>query len=312
MRQNRQIRDQRRETLGQPRVRAVPCVAAAIGRQTNFTNQVEGERDVPVSRPRLLDLYSGQGGVGMGYARVGFEVVGVDINPMPRNPHEFHQADAFEYLAEHWQEFDCFHASPVCKGYSVMNNLPWLKGREYPLHILPIREAFEAIGKPYVIENVMGARYGAKGLAKRGLQAHGMQAGWLCGTMFGLPLYRHRLFETNFLWLQPGHPKHQNRIRSGASLAGRARDIVFAEGAPGSRGIHNQADLARHKTSLAARQQGSGAQKNGVGVGHAKGWRRAAEAMGVSWMDRDGTSQAIPPAYTFHVGTYLMEAVLAR
>ena len=37
---------------------------------------------------------------------------------------------------------------------------------------------------------------------------HGLKAGWLCGTMFGLPFYRHRLFATNWFWLAPGHPKH--------------------------------------------------------------------------------------------------------
>ena len=41
------------------------------------------------------------------------------------------------------------------------------------------------------------------------------RAGWLCGGMFGLPFYRHRLFATNWLWLAPGHPKHVGVIRPG-------------------------------------------------------------------------------------------------
>ena len=58
--------------------------------------------------------------------------------------------------------------------------------------------------------------------------------------------------------------------------------------------------------SLAAWQ---GAQNAGVGVGHAKGWRLAAEAMGVEWMSRDGTSQAIPPVMTRYIGGYLLDAI---
>ena len=263
---------------------------------------------------RLLDLFCGAGGAAMGYSRAGFEVVGVDLAPQPRYPFEFHQADALEYLAAHGHEFDAVHASPPCQGYSIMHNLPWLKGHEYPLLILPVRKMLEALGKPYVIENVMGARHGAKGLTKRGLEAHGLQAGWLCGTMFGLPFYRHRLFATNFLWLAPGHPKHMNRRRPGASLAGRAREIVFSatedsrglESWPGRRGE------AGHGLTVVKRQGNGGnpfrREDGGLNIGHAVGWRLAAEAMGIDWMNRAELTQAIPPCYTEYVGA----AFLAR
>lgn len=280
-------------------------------------------------KPKLLDLFCGAGGAAMGYHQAGFEVVGVDLEPQKHYPFEFHEADAFEYLAEHWQEFDAIHGSPVCKGYSVMNNLPWLKGREYPLQILPLREALNAIGKPYVIENVMGAKYGAKGLAKRGLEAHGMQAGWLCGTMFGLPFYRHRLFETNWFWLQPGHPNYQGVIKKGrlfGNNGGRLATIVYAANSgagigngpewrskkgltlrPGYEHVEFSMPTLLNTDSLAARQQGNGTQAAGVGVGHAKGWRLAAEAMGIDWMNREELTQAIPPAYTRFIGEQLLQ-----
>ena len=296
---------------------------------------------MPKNRPKLLDLFCGAGGCARGYQQAGFYVVGVDLEPQPHYcGDEFHQADAFEYLAEHWEEFDMIHGSPVCKGYSVMNNLPWLKGREYPLQILPLREALDAIGKPYVIENVMGARWGAKGLKKRGLEAHGMQAGWLCGAMFGLPFYRHRLFETNWFWLQPGHPKHLIRIRPGHSLSGRARDIVFPfPNSPRSRGTWEDKFQERHPgQSQQAIPQGNfdkwrasgdpmaalmgkmatlgkwqnGAQAVGVGIGHAKGWRLAAKAMEIDWMARAELTQAIPPVYCAYLGECLMRHLETR
>ena len=106
---------------------------------------------------RLLDLFCGAGGAAVGYHNAGFdEIIGVDIKPQPRYPFEFVQADALEYLAEHGREFDAIHASPPCQGYSIMHNLPWLRGRDYPLLILPTIEMLEALGKPYVVENVMG------------------------------------------------------------------------------------------------------------------------------------------------------------
>ena len=236
---------------------------------------------------RLLDLCCGAGGAAMGYHRAGFdEIVGVDIAAQPRYPFEFVQGDALEFLVDHGHVFDAVHASPPCQGYSVMHNLPWLRGREYPLLILPMIETLEMVGKPYVLENVMGARAGATGLKKRGLEEHGLRAGWLCGASMGLPFYRHRLFAANWLWLAPPHRTH-------TSLCSTVTVPVGDSLTPGQ---HD--GLSRW-------------QKTGrpLGTGHSAGWRLAAEAMGIDWMKRAELTQAIPPAYTEFIGRQLRRMV---
>ena len=90
-------------------------------------------------KPRLLDLYCCAGGAGMGYHKAGFEVVGVDINPQPHYPFEFHQADAIEYLQNHWNEFYAIHASPPCQRYSSMQHIHKNK-EEHPDLVDPTRQ----------------------------------------------------------------------------------------------------------------------------------------------------------------------------
>jgi DNA (cytosine-5)-methyltransferase 1 len=125
---------------------------------------------------RLLDLFCGAGGAAVGYHRAGFQVTGVDIEPQPRYPFTFIQADAMEFPLE---GFDVIHASPPCQHYSEAT--PIEARKNHPDLIAPIRERLR--GKNYVIENVDGAR--------RELRDQFV----LCGTMFNLRVFRHRWFE---------------------------------------------------------------------------------------------------------------------
>ncbi len=147
---------------------------------------------------RLLDLFCGAGGAAMGYHRAGFEVVGVDKAPMTYYPFEFHQADALRYLDQHWQEFDAIHASPPCQASSALTK-GTNHGRSYPQLIPATREALNASGLPYVIENVQGADIRRDAM--------------LCGEMFGLGVIRHRLFEVaGFTVEAPAHVPHRGRV----------------------------------------------------------------------------------------------------
>ena len=132
---------------------------------------------------RVLDLFCCQGGAATGYASLGAEVVGVDTDPQPRYPFTFVQGDALEYLTSHGHEFDMIHASPPCQRYSRIT--PDDKRHTHPDLIAPTRAALQAVGVPWVIENVEGAR------------AHLVDPVKVCGSALGLGVRRHRLFESN-------------------------------------------------------------------------------------------------------------------
>lgn len=206
---------------------------------------------------RLLDLFCGAGGAAVGYNRAGFDVVGVDIAPQPDYPFEFHQADALAYLLWTDEKFDAIHASPPCQRYSGMLKCRPGEADDHPNFVATTRSLLVDSGLPYVIENVQGSPL--------------LDPVMLCGHMFGLELYRHRLFESNFHVAQPDHPPH---IKP-ASPAGHWK--------PG--------------TIISV-------------SGHAAPIAVACEAMGIDWIKtgrvgRKSLSQAIPPAYTEYIGQWL-------
>ena len=149
-----------------------------------------------------LDLYCGAGGATRGLQQAGFHVVGVDIKRQPRHcGDEFIQADALEYLATaNLAPFDFIWASPPCKGHTVLRHAP--RTKKHPDLITPTRPLLQRSGKPYCIENVVGAK------------KYLINPTRLCGSMFGLrapngfELRRHRLFETSFPLAAPSACRH--------------------------------------------------------------------------------------------------------
>ncbi len=213
-----------------------------------------------MSRPLLLDLFCGAGGCSMGYHRAGFDVVGVDHKPQPRYPfpERFVQADALNPPFD-LKTFDVIHASPPCQDFCAMKHFPGLAKRGNL--ITATRKLLCSAGVPWVIENVPGAP---------------MQAGVvLCGKMFGLKVYRHRVFEASVALLCPPHVSHRDNCRK--RMLSRKGFVTVA---------------------------GHGGM--GIGIG---GMEYARQAMGIDWMARDELSQAIPPAYTEFLGRQLLHAL---
>jgi DNA (cytosine-5)-methyltransferase 1 len=207
------------------------------------------------NKPRLLDLCSKAGGASTGYHQAGFEVTGVDKNYQKNYPFTFIQADALEYLAEHGHEYDVIAGSPPCQNHTSLKDL-WGKDYSGEDILVPFRELVIATGKPYIIENVEGAPL--------------INPLKLCGTMFGLAIERHRLFETNWgLAFAPAMCHHYLP--------------VVKHGRPPTEGKHFVA-----------------------ATGHFSGVALVKKVMQIDWMNQEELAQAIPPAYTRYIGLQLM------
>jgi DNA (cytosine-5)-methyltransferase 1 len=208
----------------------------------------------PERKLRALDLFCCSGGASMGLHRAGFEIVGVDIEPQPYYPFEFHKADALTYPLE---GFDFIWASPPCQAHSKTRAI---HGKNYPDLIPQTRSRLERTAATWAIENVPGAPL--------------RNTITLCGTMFGLKVIRHRLFELNF-------------------------PIIMVP------------QCGRHGPTNSHRGYSTGAEFVTVAGNN---YRRVegAAAMDIGWyMPRDRLSQAIPPAYSEFIGRAAIDHILA-
>lgn len=223
-----------------------------------------------MTRPKLLDLFSGAGGAAMGYHQAGFDVTGVDIEHHPTHPFHLIVADA---LTVDLAGYDAYAASPPCQGYSRMRHRQ--DASEWPKLIEPIRERLAATGKPYILENVEDAEWAMRGPVR------------LCGSSFGLRVRRHRLFESNVpLTAPPCEHGWQDSHRPYRLYVGKSRTdgLGYRESGiqPVYGGNHNVGGKSVHFKSV---------------------------AMGIDWMSEEDLNEAIPPAYTRHVGLDLMKAI---
>lgn len=204
----------------------------------------------------------------MGYWQAGFDVHAFDIEPQPHTPFPFTQVDVLT-LDPGWlsREFDLVHLSPPCQGYTRMQKRT---KAEHPLLIPAARELAQATCLPYVIENVEEAR------------PHMLEPVQLCGSAFGLRVRRHRLFESN----------------------------VSLEGTPCE---HEwQDDLPCYRVYVGKSRIPAGFRTSGVmpvfGGNHLVGGQsllNKSVAMGIHWMTEPELNEALPPAYTRHLGQQL-------
>lgn len=219
--------------------------------------------------PKILDLFCGAGGAGVGYRRAGFDVVGVDIEHQSNYPYHFHKADAIAVLRGEildLSQFDAIHASPVCHDWSKLSSISGKDGTAILLE--QTLDLLRNMSVPWIVENVTGAPLPVQSNL---FGQHGVE---LCGTMFGLKVIRHRLFETSFPVHAPKHGSHEGEFYN-----------------PAGHGDPDWRNREKHPHTF--------------GKGYTQ---RCRDAMGIDWpINRNELAQAIPPAYTEWLGTLMKD-----
>lgn len=235
-------------------------------------------------KPRMLDLFGGEGLAALGYARAGFDVTTVENDPKRIANHVRHpnitvvEADATTYPLD---GFRVAVGSPPCTDHTDTAALAAATrggeaGTGWMLkHTLDrLREWAEETGGLWVVENVEGARKHFRNPVK------------LCGTMFdladeGWSLQRHRWFESNVSIMPPGPCRHAGR-----------------------RFISVHGDLSVNDRACGGKRRPGGDMRAGV--------ERARRLMGAPWASPRGLSLGIPPAYTQFIGEQLMARIRAE
>lgn len=180
-------------------------------------------RGIPLVRPAALDLFCCGGGAGRGLVDAGYKtVVGIDAidhrtsyQKAAPGVMRFVLGDVLDLTPDDLRLFDLVWASPPCQAFCRMiptaqrekHQAKWnAKGKHLDL-IPQTRALLKASGRPYIIENVPDAPL------NRPIK--------LCGTMFGLNVFRHRMFESNVALAAPCECDHRGKSTSGLARAVR-------------------------------------------------------------------------------------------
>lgn len=247
---------------------------------------------------RILDGYACAGAGAAGYAAAGLQPYGVELDPNRAKHYPFpvHIGDVLDVLDilnsggtvgfTHpdghieslglW-DFIAAHMSPPCQAYTRGNAVRRDTQTKWPRLIQPTRARLIQTGLPYIIENVKDASIELVDPTR------------LCGCMFDLStidddgirihLQRIRLFETSFAMTAPRPCDHSAHEWVAGVYGGARRDKYEAKY------VRKGGYVPPNKAVAAAL----------LGVTHPMTWKELEEA--------------IPPAYTQHIGTQLMQVL---
>ena len=220
---------------------------------------------------RVLDLFAGAGGCSVGYHRAGYDVTGVDIKDHKDYPYPLIVADVLDFMSTvGWaDDYDLIHASPPCPRYSTITRVSG-NPEDHPDLVPLMIEQLELTGKPWIIENVMGAPMPGSVT--------------LCGSAFGLRVRRHRQFLSN-LELRGTKCDHKSQ--------GRAIGVYGNQTGSYAKQLERYARIGR---DYGLRAESVADAQDAMGIDWMSNW--------------DDLTDAIPPAYTEYIGLIIRADVL--
>lgn len=225
----------------------------------------------------------------MGYHRAGFDVYGVDIVEQPNYPFPFVKGDAIAVLR--------YLIAGASVGFHRQDGgVEWLALDDFDaIHASPPCQSYLSLGK---VNRAQGRTYEHPDLiadTRGALEATGLpyvienvqdarrelhDPVRICGTGLSLPLRRHRLFESNV-----------------------PIDGVACR--------HDRYTVPKYWTGW--RPKGEHRLSTVVQVyGNAGGREHWQSAMGIDWMTSAEMCEAIPPAYSQHIGAQVLEHIEAN
>ena len=225
------------------------------------------------AKPRLLDLFCCQGGAAAGYEAAGWEVVGVDLNEQPLYPFDFHKADALDVLRDGGIYAGGLWPEYLADFDAIHASPPCQFATVYGNNRDHVRDDHPNLipeTRKLLIES--GLPYVIENV--EGARSELNDPVRICGTGLGVRVRRHRYFETNWplVGVPCDHGRFTDRIFPGSSNRPNGRTVM---------------NVGEYRVPLAKQR----------------------EVMEMPWADLYGISQAIPPAYTEHIGAQLLAYV---
>jgi DNA (cytosine-5)-methyltransferase 1 len=226
-----------------------------------------------MSRPKLLDLFCGAQGAGEGYHRAGFDVTGVDIVAHPDAPHPVIVADAVAILLEP----NFLNGFDVIHASPPCQNFTTMSNRSRAMGGKAATDHPDLISWVRLGLQAWGGIYVIENVP--GARREMRDAITLSGGSFGLRVDRPRLFESNVPLSAPKRVKVIDPV-----------------------GVYGKLDGRRLFT-----------RKDGSEQRAARTLEEGAAAMGIDWMTAwEDITEAIPPAYTEHIGRQLLAHLQER